>query len=627
MIDKIFIIDTFSPDTSNIVTYLLNKTKHPFEVIRDESCSRSIENSVRECASISTYQSIWKMAYALGLDKILIIEKKFIVDGLDFFIKSIFDDIIIGNDICFFNKKAVNILVSLEPNLESVADYLISLIPHDFLSIKSIISENKCTSLFYECGSNPGSHIQIVTVASDPTDGYERFVESCNFYKFPFVVLGMGEPWIWDLTMGPGGGRKVNLLKSYLDKFSDDDERLILFSDSYDVVINDNPQSIINKFSLFNTDVLFSGETSIWPQKSLEPLFPRHSQNSPYIYLNSGGFMGSIKNIKSIILQPILDADDDQLYYQKIFIWKNSCPKIKLDYTCLIFQTLTSLFSDISVRYGFNSQIPRIHNKLFPDHSPSIIHGNGGVESKLFLNNLSNYIPSHIQYPKILSTNENDFVNYTMTFIIQIKKATKINVTNLLTQNYPRDKCKYLFYGTESLEKLEVESILSTFGHSIHYTYSQVTPASMKKFFIQVLTTNTSEYYFLGTTDHILDDKDTIRKLILSEKRIISPMVVSKTQQLFSNFWGAVDENGFYTRSWDYIDIVTQKKRGIWNVPYVTGSILIDKKRIDPILKELSANEHKYNKEDFDMFFCRVLRQKYIFLHVMNIESYGKIID
>ena len=66
--------------------------------------------------------------------------------------------------------------------------------------------------------------IQIVTVASSQTHGYQRFIESCNVYGFPVVTLGMGVQWKWDLTMGPGGGIKVNLLKEYLSKFGDEDE-------------------------------------------------------------------------------------------------------------------------------------------------------------------------------------------------------------------------------------------------------------------------------------------------------------------------------------------------------------------------------------------------------------------
>src|ERR1044071_2036139 len=52
---------------------------------------------------------------------------------------------------------------------------------------------------------------RIVTVASNSTDGYERFVKSCEHWKWNHTVLGMGQPWSWDLTGAPGGGKKENL--------------------------------------------------------------------------------------------------------------------------------------------------------------------------------------------------------------------------------------------------------------------------------------------------------------------------------------------------------------------------------------------------------------------------------
>lgn len=50
--------------------------------------------------------------------------------------------------------------------------------------------------------------------------------------------------------------------------------------------------------------------------------------------------------------------------------------------------------------------------------------------------------------------------------------------------------------------------------------------------------------------------------------------------KLFSNFWGALGENGFYARSEDYVEILEGKRIGIWDVPYVTGALLISRKKV-----------------------------------------------
>ena len=57
--------------------------------------------------------------------------------------------------------------------------------------------------------------IQCVSVASDPVDGFNRFIESTKVYGFPYKILGMGKPWGGnDMIKGPGGGYKVVYLEN-----------------------------------------------------------------------------------------------------------------------------------------------------------------------------------------------------------------------------------------------------------------------------------------------------------------------------------------------------------------------------------------------------------------------------
>ena len=47
-------------------------------------------------------------------------------------------------------------------------------------------------------------------------------------------VLGMGEEWRGgDVQRFPGGGQKVRLLKNEVDKYKDDSDQILLFSDRY----------------------------------------------------------------------------------------------------------------------------------------------------------------------------------------------------------------------------------------------------------------------------------------------------------------------------------------------------------------------------------------------------------
>lgn len=46
------------------------------------------------------------------------------------------------------------------------------------------------------------------------------------------IVLGMNKPWKGgDMRNYPGGGYKINLFRNYLEKYKDDVERLVIFTD------------------------------------------------------------------------------------------------------------------------------------------------------------------------------------------------------------------------------------------------------------------------------------------------------------------------------------------------------------------------------------------------------------
>ncbi|XP_023253257.1 procollagen-lysine,2-oxoglutarate 5-dioxygenase 3-like [Seriola lalandi dorsalis] len=75
------------------------------------------------------------------------------------------------------------------------------------------------------------------------------------------------------------------------------------------------------------------------------------------------------------------------------------------------------------------------------------------------------------------------------------------------------------------------------------------------------------DYYFSIDSEVALTNPDTLRILIEENKSVIAPML-SKHGKLWSNFWGALSPEGYYSRSEDYIEIVQGKRIGLWNVPY-----------------------------------------------------------
>lgn len=485
--------------------------------------------------------------------------------------------------------------------------------------------------------------LQAVTVGTDPVDGYQRYVESTGVYGIPYVCLGFGKPWCGnDMAKGAGGGHKVVLLKQYLEKFDDNDDRLLIFTDCYDVVFCVSPDKIIDKFNEMKSrdkfDILISSEAHIWPDKSLEPQFP--DVGTPYKFLNSGGFMGSIKDIKKMIQPHIESYDDDQYYYQIQYlksVKKETELVIKLDAKAEIFQTLSSHFYYIDIDFGRSS----IKNSL-TNSEPLVIHGNGGPKSKMFFDKLCNYLnlryrhvygykDYHSKLDMLTNIEENNYPTIYANIIVD-KKEYLNNITNLFQQNYPKNKVVYhvLNITDENLET-EINDLQKQHNVFIYLTNSTKDSSTLRTYYISLLSNlgNFYDYFFMGHIRHVIQEMNWFKKAITSKLDVVAPMLKGNSNKSLSNFWGEIDSNsGFYARSWDYMNLINNHYKGYWNVPYISGSLLINKNKRDYIIKAIS-NEHikSHEEQNFDMFFCRCLQLRGIFMFITNYENYGYITE
>lgn len=483
--------------------------------------------------------------------------------------------------------------------------------------------------------------IQAVTVGTDPVDGYKRFVDSTITYGFPYICLGFGQPWCGnDMAKGAGGGHKVVLLKQYLDQFDDDDKRYIVFSDCYDAVISCSPDMIISKFrklqQTINADIIFSAEALIWPDVSLTSQFP--DVGTPYKFLNSGGFIGSIKNIKKMIQTPIESHHDDQLYYQKEYIKSVKGEidiKIKLDAKAEIFQTLSSHFNHITV----NDSTSKVHNSL-TNTTPLLIHGNGGPESKTFIDKLCNYINlkfretygykdnhSNLKKLQVLETDKYP----TIKVLIRLENLDNMHyILNLQDQNYP--ECKISYHVLNFIKK-DISDIIQRLRETLKITIEcdnmENDCNQMRTFYVNFFKNNEQyDYIFLANSTHIIEEKEWLKKAICSNLDVVAPMLNSKKNNFFTNFWGKVGRNGFYERSYDYFKLTNREYKGYWNVPFISGSMLIHQNKFLPIVKAIEKERIKdHEPSNFDMFFCRCLQLRGIFMYINNYSRYGYLLN
>ena len=486
------------------------------------------------------------------------------------------------------------------------------------------------------------NEIQVVTVGTDPVDGYNRFCNSALIYSFPFICLGFGQPWGGnDMIKGPGGGHKVVLFKEYLDKFEDDDDRLLVFSDCYDAVISCSPHEIISKYreiqKATNCDVLFSAEALIWPDATLDSRFPK--QKTPYKYLNSGGFMGSIKSLKKLTKSIVNSSDDDQLYYQLEYL--NSVEgkhelNIRLDAEAHIFQTLSSHFYHINIDYNKSKVVNDLTNSR-----PMIIHGNGGPDSKMFLNKLCNYInlkfrtiygykDHHTEKNKLLKLNYHKYPKiYVMVTLSSMRNIQ--NLGNLINQRYPFSQVNFNILnltGNDINKYIDALSIT----HSVEiteYTCNNNSNAIREhyNFLIDSILPG-YDYFFIGNANHEITDINIFNKLICSNLPIVSPMLIGKKNSHFSNFWGEVTSSGFYNRSFDYFDLLNKNYKGYWNVPYINSSIMIHSDKFKNLKESMEKETIRENEiTEFDMYFCRCIRTRYNFMYIVNYDDYGSVLD
>lgn len=229
---------------------------------------------------------------------------------------------------------------------------------------------------------NTIENLHLLTVATDITKlGYLN--KSVNEIGNQFVNLGQNKMWTGGDMSKPGGGMKLNLVKNYIKFLSDND--IILFVDGYDVFINDDRNTILERFKGFNVDVLFAAEKNCWPSSELESFFPK--SNTEYNYLNSGVYIGYVHALKKLLDQTISDSEDDQLFLQKQYLKQKilsteSQVKIALDHENYIFQCLAGAEKELSIKK--NKQILNNATRC----CPCILHGNGGSSTKAKFDNL-----------------------------------------------------------------------------------------------------------------------------------------------------------------------------------------------------------------------------------------------
>ncbi|XP_051757842.1 procollagen-lysine,2-oxoglutarate 5-dioxygenase 1 [Ctenopharyngodon idella] len=487
-------------------------------------------------------------------------------------------------------------------------------------------------------GLIPEGDLLVLTVATQETDGFRRFMRSAKLFNYTIKVLGKGETWKGgDYMLPPGGGQKVRLLKSALEEIHEEN-KIILFVESYDVIFSSGPKELLKKFQQAKHKVVFSAETLIWPDRHLEDKHPHVREGKRF--LGAGGFIGYAPNLKEMVSDwSGADSDSDQLFFTKIYInpEKRKSINITLDNKCRLFQNLHGALDEVVLK--FEDGRVRARNVLY-DTLPVIIHGNG--PTKLQINYLGNYIPnlwtfetgctiSNEDLRPLSGLQESEYpVVVIGIFIQQPTPFVTVFFERLLNLKYPKNRLRLFIYNQESHHEQQVLTFLE--HHESEYQgvkligpEEDIEPVTSRNIGFDMCREDIDcEYFFSIDVDVVLKNEDTLKILIELNKPFIAPMM-TKPGRLWTNFWGALSADGYYARSEDYVDIVQGRRVGLWNVPYVSNIFLV---KADTLRTDLKAPDlFESATLDPDMAFCANVRNKGVFMFVTNMHTFGRVLS
>lgn len=291
-----------------------------------------------------------------------------------------------------------------------------------------------------------------------------------------FNNLGLNKVWNGgDMANSTGGGQKFNLVLDHLSKKEIFDDDIVLFCDGYDVFVNDNLDTIKERFLGFDCDVLVAAEKICWPDKSLESKF---TGNTSYKYPNSGCYIGYKWAIKELIGGKIEDSADDQLHLQHRILksYDEKFVNVKLDEENYLFQCVAGA-SD-KLRLHNNAQLLNIETMT----CPCILHGNGGPNDKAVFRNIFNRFN-----PEITLVPFTDKVTEVIPDILTGSFFTREQCQSLIQLAESNGNWKSLDYDKFPAQEIRIKTISQDLFYSIEKHIMDVIAPQIEKYWFPLL--------------------------------------------------------------------------------------------------------------------------------------------
>ncbi|VDM39746.1 unnamed protein product [Toxocara canis] len=487
-------------------------------------------------------------------------------------------------------------------------------------------------------GASPSLH--VVTVATQQTDGLQRLRRSANALGIHLNIFG---PDHSARLAQSGGAEKVRILRNGLETFKERSDLIILYVDANKAILNGAEDEILTRFmESFRSDrVVFSSDNFCLGDEELTQRYPTVQKGRRF--LNSASFIGYATEVWKLLNSASFDnVNDEQMFYTYLFLDERlrSSLRLTLDSTSQLFHVVDVSKDEIRLDFSDNGDA-YITNVIHQTH-PLIITGD--ESSKILLNYLGNYIgrawsadfgcrdcsAEHFRFLKEGAEQEWP----TLTLAIMLAKPIPF-VEEFLAKvkklQYPASKIDLYVYNNQKYNEREVKEFLMKARskyNSVEWDGDDVEigEREARRTAIDAAIKANNDFVFLLDADVHFVDASVLRAIIESSMAmnlgVVTPMV-GKPNKFFSNFWGDISPNGYYRRSEDYTEMLTYKRVGVWNVPYISSALLINKYK----LREL-RQAFAYNTDvDADMSFCQFARDKGHFLYVDNQRYYGFLAD
>ncbi|XP_042209102.1 procollagen-lysine,2-oxoglutarate 5-dioxygenase 1-like isoform X2 [Homarus americanus] len=472
------------------------------------------------------------------------------------------------------------------------------------------------------------TNLLVLTVKRPGSDGFKRFLRSTKVYGYKVKVLGEDQKEVVDEKT------HLQLLRDTFDSLSQDEDRVVLYTESEDALFSGGPVRVIEEFEASDADVLISADGFCWPDRTMEPNFPKVDRGKRF--LNSGGFVGRVGTIHKLLSQSSEEASL-QLLLTLAYVKDATRNKynLKLDHLSTLFQNLNGATGDVELRFAGKEAY--LQNTLY-NTVPVVIRGNG--HTNLVLHTLGSYLARSWNpedgcrscWDDMLSLEDKKEEELPkVTLAVFVEKATPFmeefldKINSLL---YPTSRIDLFVHNVEEYHEEMINGWIEVVGEefaSVKYIKREekVKEWHARNTAVDYCIERGCAYLLMVDSEAHLDNPFIVKLLIEQNREVVAPMMI-RPYKAWSNFWGAITNDGFYARSMDYMEIVQSQRRGLWNVPFISGCYLLRRSLLDDPDKRPSFIK---NLLDPDMALCENLREKGVFMHVSNRVDFGHLVN